>query len=137
MSRKNTLVTRLGPTANGPAATPFSLSTSFNSPATVVRYLDNCSYQINVTTTDSQGTFTVEVSNDYYVNEGNDSVVVNAGTWVALTLAGGTPTVAAADDTIVINLNQLPFYAIRLAYNSTVAGTGTASIYITDKQIGG
>lgn len=136
MSRKNTLVTQLGPNGAGPSATPFSLSASFNSPPTVVRHLDNCSYQINVTTTNSVGTFQVQVSNDYYVNEGNDSVVVNPGTWIPLTLAGGTPFVAAANDNIVINLNQLPFYAIRLAYTAGTPGTGTATVFITDKVLG-
>ncbi len=130
MARKNTLVYNLTPT-------PQSLAADFSTAPTVVRYLDNCSYQINLTTTDSVGTFVVEASNDYAVNEGNDSVVTNPGTWVALTLAGGTPFVNGADDTIIINLNQLPFYAIRLTYNSTVAGTGTCTIYVTDKQLGG
>lgn len=129
MSRKNTLITKL--------AAGTSLSSSFKSAATVVRYLDNCSYQLNVFTTNSVGTFQVEVSNDYYVNEGNDSAVINPGTWVPLTLAGGTPFVAAANDSIVINLNQLPFYACRMSYTSSTAGTGTVDIYITDKQIGG
>lgn len=132
MARKNVLVYNLTPT-------PLSLSTSFVTAPTVVRYLDNCSYQINVVTTNSTGTFQVQVSNDYYVNEGNDDVVMNPGTWVPLTLSGGTngmPFVAAANDQIVISLNQLPYYAIRLAYTSTIAGTGTASIYITDKQVG-
>lgn len=129
MSRKNTLIT--------PLVTNQSLSASFNTAPTVVRNLDNCSYQINVTTTDSSGTFVVQVSNDYYVNEANDSVVQTAGNWTAITLAGGTPFVSAANDTIVINLNQLPFYAMRLSYTSTVAGTGTCSIYIASKQIGG
>ena len=129
MARKNTLVT--------PLTINHSLSASFTTTPTVVRYLDNCSYQINITTSDSTGTFDVEVSNDYYVNEGNDNVVMNPGNWTALTLAGGTPTVSASNDTIVINLNQLPFYAVRLHYLSSVAGTGTCSIYIADKQIGG
>lgn len=128
MSRKNTLVYQL--------ASNQSLSALFHTPATVVRYLDNCSYQINVTTSNSTGTFAVEVSNDYYVNEGNDNVVMNPGNWVPLTLAGGTPTVSAMNDTIMINLNQLPFYAVRLTYTPNVAGTGTASIYITDKSVG-
>jgi hypothetical protein len=129
MARKNTVVYQL--------AKAQSLAASFSTTPTIVRYLDNCSYQINVTTSDSTGTFQVEVSNDYYVNEGNDSVVMNPGSWTALTLAGGTPFVAAADDTIVINLNQLPFYAVRIHYTSTVAGTGTCDIFVTDKQIGG
>lgn len=126
MSRKNVLVT--------PLVINQSLAASFTTAPTVVRYLDNCSYQINVTTTNSTGSFQVQASNDYYVNEGNDSVVQNPGNWVALTMSG-TPTVAAANDNIIINLNQLPFYAVRLAYISTIAGTGTASIYITDKAL--
>lgn len=141
MSRKNTLVTQLGPSgavplAQSTSAPPFSLASSFSSLPTVVRFLDNCSYQINVTTTDSTGTFSVEVSNDYYVNEGNDSVVMNPGHWIPLTLAGGAPTVSAADTLITINLNQLPFYAVRLTYNSTIAGTGTATVFIADKVLG-
>ena len=135
MSRKNTLVTQIGPNGAGPAATSFSLSSSFTSPATVVRFLDNCSVQINITTTDSTGTFAIQVSNDYYVNEGNDSVVENAGNWTSLTLAGGTPFANAANDTIVISLNQLPYYAVRVAYTSTIAGTGTCTIFMTDKEL--
>jgi hypothetical protein len=127
MGRKNTLVTQI--------AHAQTLSSSFNSEPTVVRYMDNCSYQINIMTTDSTGTFSVQVSDDYYVNEGNDAVVTNPGNWATLTLSG-TPTVAASNDTIVINLNQLPFYAVRLAYTSTIAGTGTADIFVTDKVIG-
>lgn len=129
MSRKNSLVTTL--------AVSQSLATSFNSAPTVVRFLDNCSYQINVFTTNSIGTFQVQVSNDYYVSEANDSVVTNSGSWAALTLAGGVPTINAANDTIVINLNQLPFYAVRLSYISTTPGTGTCAMYISDKAIGG
>lgn len=141
MSRKSTLVTQLGPNGAIPlaefnSAAPFSLSTDFSTPATVIRFLDNCSYQINVTTTDSSGTFAVEVSNDYYVNEGNDSVVMNPGKWIPLTLAGGTPTVSAGDTLITVNLNQLPFYAVRLSYNSTTAGTGICRVFITDKVLG-
>lgn len=135
--RKNTLVTQVGPNGFGAQATPFSLASSFTTPATVVRNLDNCSYQINITTSDSVGTFAVQVSNDYYVNEGNDNVVENAGNWTTLTLAGGTPFADAANDTIVINLNQLPFYAVRLAYTAGTPGTGTCTVFVTDKQIGG
>lgn len=125
--RKNTLITYI--------AKNQSLSASFNSAPTIVRFLDNISYQINVTTTNSQGTFDVEVSNDYYVNEANGDVVVNSGTWVPLTLAGGTPTVAAADTNITISLTQLPYYAVRLSYTSSVAGTGTCSIYVSAKAL--
>lgn len=136
MARKDVLVTQIGPNGAGPKATPFSLATSFTAPPTIVKFLDNCSYQINVSTTNSTGTFAVQVSNDYSVYEPSGEVM-NAGNWISLTLAGGTPSVNATPDLIVINLNQLPFYAIRLAYTANVAGTGTATIYIVDKQIGG
>lgn len=128
MSRKNTLVTTL--------VSGHSLSASFTTSPTVVRYLDNCSYQIDVTTTNSAGTFVVEASNNYYVNEGNNNVVVNPGTWIPLNI-GGSPTVAGAPDTILINLNQLPFYALRIGYTAVTPGTGTCDISITHKQIGG
>lgn len=135
MSRKNTLVTPMGSNGASSIPIPFSLTTSFTSEPTVIRYLDNCSVQINVTTTDSAGTFQIQVSNDYYVAESSNSTVVNPGNWIPLTLAGGTPTVADADTNIVIALNQLPYYAIRIAYISTTPGTGTALLYITDKAL--
>lgn len=129
LSAKNTLVYNLTPT-------PQSLAVSFVTPPTVVRFLDNCSYQINLTTTDSVGSFQVQASNDYYVNEGNDNVVQNPGNWVKLTLAGGTPFVNAANDNIIIDLNQIPFYALRISYTPTVPGTGTCTIFVTDKRLG-
>lgn len=136
MAKKDTLITTLvNPLTN---TTTFSLATSFNTPATVVRFLDNCSYQMNVVTTDSVGSFAVQMSNDYYVNPAS-GVIENQGNWIPLTLTsamGAIPTVAATSTNISINLNQLPFYAVRLAYTSTTAGTGTAQIFIADKVIG-
>lgn len=127
MARKNVLVTEL--------VAAQSLAASFTTQPTIVKFLDNCSYQINVTTTNSTGTFAVQVSNDYAVSEPTDTVT-NTGTWNALPI-GGTPTVVAANDVITIDMNQLPFYAVRLAYTSTIAGTGHVAIYITDKTLGG
>lgn len=127
MARKNTLVY--------PIAAAQSLSSSFVVAPTIVETLDNCSYQIAVTTVDSSGTFAVEASNNYDVNI-TTNIVTNAGSWDALPL-GGTPSITGASDDILINLNQLPFKAIRLRYTSTVAGTGTASITLVAKQIGG
>lgn len=126
MSRKNTLNYKL--------LTNQSLASSFTSPATFVRNTDNISYQIDVTTSDSVGTFTVQVSDNYAV--GPDAIVTNPGTWLNLTLSG-VPTVAAANDVIGISLNQLPYDAIRLVYTAGTAGTGTCSAIITSKQIGG
>jgi hypothetical protein len=111
-----------------------SLSSSFTTSPTQIVYLDNCSYQINITTTDSIGTFAVQGSNDY---QSIENVITNPGNWIALTLGGGTPFVNASNDNIIIDLNQLPFSAIRLAYTSGTAGTGTCNIYLTCKQVGG
>lgn len=128
MSRKNTLKYDLYPT------TPQSMSANFTSPVTFIRNTDNVSYQIDITTTDSTGTFTVQVSDNYAL--GPDNTVTNAGTWVTLTLSG-SPTASAANDTIGISLNQLPYNAIRFVYTSSVAGTGTLTASITSKQLGG
>lgn len=128
MARKNIVVHRL--------VSAQSLAASFNSEVTVIRYLDNLSYQINITTSNSTGTFKVQGSNDYAVSEPGTQVT-NSGTWVDLTLGGGTPSVAAANDSILINMNQLPFTAIRLVYTAGTAGTGTCAIYVVGKQIGG
>jgi hypothetical protein len=127
LSRKNVVVHTLESSQ--------SLAANFNTDPTLVKFLDNCSYQINVTTSNSEGSFQVEASNDYAIYEPTNDVQ-NSGTWIPLTLAGGTPTVAAQNDTIIINLNQLPFNAIRLSYSSSVAGTGTCSVYLVGKQLG-
>lgn len=112
-----------------------STALSFTSPVTLIRNLDNIAYQINATTSSSTGTFQVQVSLDYAIDEVTNHVT-NTGNWSALTLSG-TPSLAGANDTIVINLNQLPFNAVRLAYISGTAGTGTADVYILARQLGG
>ena len=116
-------------------ATDQSLAATFSTKPTVIDYLDNCSYQINVSTSDSTGSFAVEVSNDYNVQEPSQ-YVSNPGTWTALTLSG-IPAVQGTDDQIVINLNQLPFGAFRLTYTASTPGTGTCTIVLECKQVGG
>lgn len=112
-----------------------SLSANFTSAPTMVPFLDNFAYQINVSTTDSQGAFEVEGSLDYKINPVTGHVE-NPGNWVMLNLSG-TPNVNQANDTIGISLNQVPFNAIRLVYLSIIAGTGVADIYVEAKQLGG
>lgn len=127
MSRKNVL-------APQKISSAVSLSSSFNSNPTMIDFMDNCGYQINVTTTNSQGTFAVQGSLDYYPGDANKKA--NAGNWASLSLGGGTPTVSAANDTIIIKLDLLPYRAIRLVYTSSVAGTGVADIWIMNKAVG-
>ncbi len=114
-----------------------SLGASFNSEPTMVTYLDNCSYQINVTTANSVGVFKVQGSNDYQVGAPTQETAVT-GNWVDLPLGGPTanPVTASANDTILINLNQIPFNALRIVFTRT-SGTGTCDIHILDKQLGG
>ncbi len=126
MSRKNTLPYRV--------ASAQSLAADFNSAPTLIRNSDNIGYQINITTTNSIGTFQVQGSNDYTVSEVSN-IVTNPGNWVAIDL-GGSPIANAANDTILIDLKQLPFNAVRIAYDSSTPGTGTCDIYILTKSVG-
>lgn len=110
-----------------------SLASSFISDVTNIRNTDNVSYSIHSTGGGSTGNFYIEVSNDYLA-QGAD--VINPGVWVRLTLSG-QPVLSGAVDDIGISLNQLPYEAIRLVYESTVAGTGICDAYITAKRLGG
>jgi phosphatidate phosphatase APP1 len=109
-----------------------SLAANFTSAATIVDFLDNIAYQINITTTNSTGNFIIQASMDYVPS--NNQVAANAGNWVDLDLSGD-PTVAAANDSILVSLNQVPFRAVRVKYVSTIAGTGTCDIYIQAKAV--
>ena len=112
-----------------------SLAASFNSSPTMVAFTDNIAYQINVQTTNSTGSFSVQGSVDYQVDAPTGKVT-NTGNWVDLTLSG-SPAAAASNDQILININQFPFNAIRIAYTAVTPGTGTCDIYIMTKELGG
>lgn len=126
MSRSNIALYQLAPAQ--------SLSTSFITQPTVINYLDNCAYQIDILTSDSIGTFKVQGSLDYKQNQPGLQIE-NAGHWVDMPLSG-SPSVSSANDDIMIDMNQIPFSAIRLVYTSTTAGTGIASIYVMGKKLG-
>lgn len=126
--RKNVLAPEL-------VAPAQSLAASFNTTPTMIPFLDNCAYQINITTTDSTGTFAVQGSVDFV--QKTAIIPGNPGNWVPLTLGGNTaaPVAAGVNDQIIINLNQVPFNALRIAYTSTAPGTGHADIYFMSKMI--
>lgn len=129
MARKNILRQELSSSQ--------SLAASFQSTPTIITYLDNCSYQINVITTNSTGTFSIQGSVDYATRTQEEPG--NTGNWIDLPLGGSSvaPVAAAANDSILINLNQVPFNALRVSYVSTISGTGTCEIWLLDKQLGG
>lgn len=128
MARKNSFTSRLN------AAT--SLAASFTTAPTMVNYEDNIAYQINVTTSNSTGAFSVEASLDYSPGGPTENAAVS-GNWVQLNLAGGNPTVAAANDSILVDLNQLPYKAVRLKYTAGTAGTGVCDIFLSARTLGG
>lgn len=115
-----------------------SMAASFTSEPTVIQFLDNAAYQINITTTDSTGVFSVQASLDYEPGGAVDpmSGVPNAGNWVDLNLTD-VPEANAANDSIIIDLNQLPYKAIRLKYTADTAGTGVCDVYVMARQLGG
>jgi len=112
-----------------------SMKSSFTTPPTIVQFMDNIGYQINVDANGSSGTFAVEASLDYVPSDPTQEKPASSGTWVPLTLAGGTPTISGSDDTISIALQQVPFKALRLSYTSSVAGTGVCDIWVNVRQI--
>lgn len=114
-----------------------SMAASFTTDPTVIQFLDNLAYQINCVTNNSQGIFSVEASLDYVPADPVAGKAANSGTWVELNLSGPTLAVPAADTDILIDLNQLPYKAVRLKYTSSVAGTGTCAIYLNSRQLGG
>ncbi len=108
-----------------------SLASAFTTPPTAWNLADNIDYQINVTTTNSTGAFAFQISMDY--NPGGGTQPAAAGNWTTVGAAG---VVAAANDTITVEYNQTASLYTRLAYTPTVAGTGTANVYVAGKAVG-
>jgi hypothetical protein len=130
MGRKNTLRVYVTPTTTVPLQSPtlatppaVSLSTAFNTVYTNMDRLDNVSYQINITTTNSTGIFTLQAS--------SDPLFVNWST------VGTAATVNGTNDTAIVWVNQEYCSAyVRLVYTPTIPGTGTCVIILTAKDIG-
>lgn len=98
-----------------------SLAASFVTIPTSINRLDNIAYQINITTSNSVGTFTMQCSSDQ-VNWAN---------------VGTAASVAAANDVAVVWVNQeYCSHYVRLSYTANTAGTGTCTIILTAKDIG-
>lgn len=130
MARKDIVIKKI--------ASAESLAATVTFAPTLIKWLDNVSYQINITTTNSVGSFSVQASLDYEPAGSVDpmSTSPNTGNWVDLNLTD-TPIANGANSSILIDLNQLPYKAIRLKYTSSVAGTGVCDVYVMARQIGG
>lgn len=108
-----------------------SLGASFSSTPTNIEIMDNISYQMNATTSDAVGTFTVEVSDDY--NQDSNGNIISAGNWIALPVSVAM-TLSGSSDTIMFDGNQISHPWIRLTYTRT-SGTGTVTAYVSGKML--
>jgi hypothetical protein len=99
-----------------------SLTANFTTVFTDISFQDNIAYQINVTTTDSAGSFDVQASLD-----GINFVNLNIAS---------PPTIVTANISFLISLNQLPYKYVRLSYTNTTPGTGICDIFISAKTVG-
>ncbi len=113
MSRKNVL-------------TPYHLVTDGNmsgnitSDATTITYTDNIAFQV-IFAGAPVGTFYVDGT-------------LNGTTWDALEFETD-PTAAGVDASFLININQCPYYKLRVRYVRT-SGTGTLQVYTMTKTVG-
>jgi hypothetical protein len=105
-------------------------TSTITSPAIAIQYLDNVYLQLEFTGTPN-GTFSVQVSNDY--NQDSLGNVTNVGNWVALTLSPA-PVASGSANVIGIDMNQLGAPFIRVQYTNT-SSTGTLNAFISGKEL--
>ena len=114
-------------------ASATSLAASFSSTPFDIRTLDNIAVQLNATTSNAVGTFSVQGSLDYNPGGSTSPSGPVAGNWIAITLPA-IPTLASVDAQFLLDLNQLSFPWLRIAYTRT-SGTGTVDIYVSGKAV--
>lgn len=105
-----------------------SMAGNLTSIPTIMQSLTGVSYAVSWTGTSPVGTLSVQVSNDYSLNQNGS--VNNTGTWTTLELdLAGTPatTIPVSGNTGngFIDIDITMAYAIRLIYT---AGSGTGSL---------
>jgi hypothetical protein len=101
--------------------TSVSSTTTYNSTATNVTFIDNISFVPLVASGTPSGTFAVQVSHDN----------VN---YQALTLSAVPTITSGALSNVPVTLTGLPFPWVRLAYTNS-SGTGTVTATIAGKQV--
>lgn len=107
-----------------------SLAASFQTSPINVDYLDNVVFTVETASvTDNTGTFGVEARLKGDNNE--------ASAWFPLELSL-VPTLANANDKIVIKLDNVPFSEVRLTFAAAGATPdGTCDVWVEAKQLGG
>lgn len=100
------------------------LDTNFTSPIVNIQYQDNVGVQIVTNgVTDNTGQFSIQAT-------------INSEDWETLTLSPVIDPLANANTKILVNLNQLPFVAIRVVFEAA-GGTpdGTCDVYVSSKEV--
>lgn len=98
-----------------------SLSASFYSPITTVKLGDSVTYQIDILSTDSTGTFFAQCSDD----------------GVSFADMGICGIVSAANDVAVTQIDPADTFYYRIRYSPTIPGTGSCQIRVGYKPKGG
>jgi len=123
------------PSPQGQPANGSSMGANIISAPTIIQKLSMISYGISWSGATPVGTVSVQVSNDYSLNE--DGTINNPGTWNTMTLNyNGTPTTAipvtGSTGNGFIDVDATAAYAIRLIYTFT-SGSGTLKAVVNGK----
>jgi hypothetical protein len=105
-----------------------SLGASQTSTATVVNGLDNIGMTVAWAGTSPVGTLEIQCAT---ADLGQDETI----TWTALDF-GSAISIGGASGTHTISINQLPYNLIRAVY-TRASGTGSMTVVITGKRLGG
>ncbi len=105
------------------------MSGDLTSMVTIIDQLVMASYAITWSGSSPVGTISVEVSNDYSINQ--DGTERNPGVWNALPLSAPTD-VSGSSGHGFIDIDAQAGYALRLVYTST-SGTGTLQVVLMGK----
>jgi hypothetical protein len=100
-----------------------SLAASFSTASTILKGLDNVGYTI--------------ATDNVVTNSGKFQVMarIGDGDWQELTFSSSM-TLANADDSWILNLNQVPFTEIRIDYAPGAPGDdGDVDIWLSAKEI--
>lgn len=135
MHRPNYQPYQVIPNSRANPANTGSMASSIISAPTIISQLTQISYAVSWVGTSPVGSISVEVSNDYSVN--NDGSIRNAGIWNPVVLSySGTNTTGIAisgnSGNGIIDIASTGLYAVRLHYTA-VSGTGTLAVIINGK----
>ena len=100
------------------------LDGSFSSDPISIHDYNDCGVQIKVVTTDNEGQFNIEVTND----PSDDNM------WDVIDFDPVIPPLAAADLLLTLSMVDVPFTHIRVVYSETAPGTGSVKIIAFGKE---